>query len=70
MNYHRAGDDAETCARIVIKAGRFHLAQNTEDLMEATGLKLGNLSAGGYVGTGKKNASARTVRKRHYRRAS
>jgi DNA polymerase-3 subunit epsilon len=69
MNFHRAGDDAETCARIVIKAARYHLAQDAEELMEATGLKLGQLSAAGYQGTGKKNASKRQVRRAYYRRA-
>ena len=33
MNYHRAGDDAETCARIVLKAARYHLAQDPEELV-------------------------------------
>lgn len=68
MNYHRAGDDAETCARITLKAARYHLAQNADELMEATGLRLGRLWEGGYTGTGKKGAEARPNRRRYYAR--
>jgi len=59
MNYHRAGDDAETCARIVLKAARYHLAKDPEELMEATELILGSVSGSGVKGTGKKNPSPR-----------
>jgi DNA polymerase III subunit epsilon len=67
MNYHRAGDDAETCGRIVLKAARYHLAQDPEELLEATGLKLGKLSASGYEGTGKKNPSPKRIRRYYHR---
>jgi DNA polymerase-3 subunit epsilon len=68
--YHRAGADAETCARIMLKAARYHLAQDAEELMEATGLRLGHVAEGVYEGTGKKNPSPRRYRKPYYRRAS
>lgn len=68
VNFHRAGDDAEVCARIVLKAARYHLAQDPEELMEATGLRLGHLSASSYTGTGRKEPSRRQMRRQYYRR--
>ena len=69
MNYHRAGDDAETCARIVALAARFHLAQDAEELMEACKLRLGHLSPTSYEATGGLTPSRRSQRRGYYQRS-
>ena len=67
--HHRAGDDAASCAHIVLKAARYHLAQNTDELAEAIRYKYGRLLPGNTIGpvsypNVKKNAAAKKLQAR------
>ena len=52
LDHHHAGNDAEACARILLKAARYHLAAQTDDLIETIGMKYGRLFPGGHISPG------------------